>query len=159
GVTVPKRHRGSDFVYKLGPMTPTAKGPTAPRTGELPELPVTPPLRLRPPTRPSLLQQLLRPGSKVPIPFEFLTRPLQYRLTARVQPINQRARQAADAVRKASFDALAHEEAAIAQAPGPIVVEETRRLTYVAWGQPDKIAGSGVLLRNESVAVKITMLE
>ncbi|KAG8745952.1 hypothetical protein FRC12_014398 [Ceratobasidium sp. 428] len=155
----PERRRRSSFVYTIG-STPAAKILKAPRTGVLPELPVTPPPRLRPLPRPPLLQQLLRSGSKASISeFGFLTRPLQYRLSsARVQPINQRARRAADAVRRASFDALAR-EAAIAQAPGPIVVEETRRLTYVAWGRPDEIAGSGVLLRNESVAVKVTMLE
>ncbi|KAG8697720.1 hypothetical protein FRC09_007684 [Ceratobasidium sp. 395] len=155
---IPARPWRSSFVYKLGPKSPTAKKPTAPRTGELPELPVTPPPRLRPLPRPSLLQQLLCPGSKVSIPFGFLTRPLQYRLSsARVQPVNQRARRATDAVTKALFDALAR-ETAVAQAPGPMVVEETRRLTYVTWGRPDEAVGSRVLLRNESIAVEVTML-
>ncbi|KAG8710885.1 hypothetical protein FRC09_020888 [Ceratobasidium sp. 395] len=163
GVISARRWRSS-FVYKLRPKTPTAKKPTAPRTGELPELPVTPPPRLRPLPRPPLLQQLLRLGSKVSVSeFGFLTWPLQYRLSsARVQPINQRAWRAAAAVTKASFDALAR-EAAIAQAPGPIVpgpivVEETRKLTYVAWGRPDEIRGSGILLRNEPVGVTVTRL-
>ncbi|KAG9106011.1 hypothetical protein FRC07_009021 [Ceratobasidium sp. 392] len=142
----------SRLVYKLNP-----KIPTAPRTGKLPELPLAPPLR--PLSRPSLLQQLLCPGLAVSVPFAFLTRPLQCRpIFACVQPTNYHVRRLADAVRRAFFNALTPEPA-IAPAPGPIVVEETRRLTYVAWGLPDEFTGPSVLVQNESVKITITRLE
>ncbi|KAG9124609.1 hypothetical protein FRC07_010972 [Ceratobasidium sp. 392] len=171
-VAITERRQRCRFVYKLGPKTPTTKMPKAPRTGvlpELPELPKVPRKPLAPRPRPlshlSLLQQLLLPGSRVSVPFAFLTRPLQYRLgLARVQLT--RDRPCLLAVCKADLDAWTLEpavdptlEPVVDPTPGPIVVEEIRRLTYVGWGRPDTIADSGVLLWNKSVAVKVMMLE
>ncbi|KAG8681825.1 hypothetical protein FRC09_017205 [Ceratobasidium sp. 395] len=150
--------------------------PPPPRSGvlpELPELPEIPPAcgskswdlspPSRPPPRPDLARELVRPGFRRLVPLT--ARPLPPGpYFARIRSIVHREQRPAGTVPTAAHDASIPQPApapapAIGPAPGPIIVEELRRVTYVAWGLPDAIAGPGLLLRNEPVAVTVSRYE
>ncbi|KAG8776811.1 hypothetical protein FRC12_000690 [Ceratobasidium sp. 428] len=150
------------------PRRPPPRSGVLPELPELPEIPpacgtnkrdLPPPPPSHPPPRPDLARELVRPGLRrlVPLTARPLTPgPYLERIRSKQRP--------AGTVPTAAHDASIPQPApapapAIGPTPGPIVIEELRRVTYVAWGLPDAIAGPGLLLRNEPVAVTVSRYE